>query len=46
MIELTTEDTEKHCRALEIIGVPEELQVEMLERFVVTFEGGEDAKIE
>ena len=40
MDELNTDDTEKHCRALELIGVPEELQVPMLERFVATFEEG------
>ena len=43
MIELTTADTEAHCRELELIGVPEELIVTMLERFIITFEGGEDA---
>lgn len=42
MIELNTDDTETHCRELELISVPEELQIEMLERFVITFEGGED----
>jgi len=45
MIELTTEDTEKHCKTLEDIGCPEELQIEMLERFVTTFEGGENATL-
>jgi len=46
MIELNANDTETHCRELELIGVPEELQVPMLERFVVTFEGGKNATIE
>lgn len=46
MIELNTDDTEKHCRELELIDVPEELQVPMLERFIITFEGGEDATYE
>ena len=38
MAELNTNDTEKHCRELELIGVPEEIQVPMLERFIATFE--------
>ena len=40
MIELNTNDTETHCRELEAIGAPEELQIVMLERFIATFEGG------
>ena len=45
MVELNTDDTETHCRDLEAIGAPEELQIVMLERFIATFEGGSDAKI-
>jgi len=46
MIELNTDDIKAHCRELELIGVPEELQMLMLEQFIATFEGGEDATIE
>lgn len=45
MIELNTEDTKTHCQELELIGVPEELQVLMLMRFINTFEGGENATV-
>jgi len=46
MIELNTDDTETHCHDLETLGCPEDQQVEMLERFIVTFEGGPDAKVD